>query len=108
MGMSVHYKIPEGLAFDTEGVVTPAKWYYAPKECGNMKIPFTRALDINLRETALSIDYNLLSIYSARRTSSSVPFTITRYHLQTSWSLSTLAGYQPMPKQALASIAANC
>jgi len=28
MGMSVH-KIPEGLVFfDTEGVVTPAKWYH--------------------------------------------------------------------------------
>jgi len=41
MGMSVHYKIPEGLVFfDTEGEVTPAKWYLSNrKECGQMKVP---------------------------------------------------------------------
>lgn len=41
MGMSVHYKIPEGTVFfDTEGEVTPAKWYLCNRrECGNMKIP---------------------------------------------------------------------
>jgi len=33
MGMSVHYKIPEGLVFfDTEGEVTPAKWYLSNRK----------------------------------------------------------------------------
>ena len=41
MGMSVHYKIADGLVFfDTEGEVTPAKWYlYNRRECGTVKIP---------------------------------------------------------------------
>lgn len=41
MAMSLHYKIPEGLVFfDTEGEVTPARWYLCNrKECGKMKIP---------------------------------------------------------------------
>ncbi len=39
--MAVHYKIPEGIVyFDTEGEVTPAKWYLCNrKDCGKMKIP---------------------------------------------------------------------
>jgi len=37
MGMSVHYKIPRRSFFDTEGEVTPAKWYLSNrKECGQM------------------------------------------------------------------------
>lgn len=41
MGMSVYYKIPEGLVFfDTEGEVTPAKWYLSNrKDCGQRKVP---------------------------------------------------------------------
>lgn len=41
MAMAVHYKIPEGsVYYDTEGKVTPAKWYLCNrKECGQMKIP---------------------------------------------------------------------
>jgi hypothetical protein len=39
--MSVYYQIPEGqVHFDTEGEVTPAKWYLCNrKECGKSKIP---------------------------------------------------------------------
>ena len=40
VAMSVQYKIPDGLVFfDTEGEVTPARWYLCNrKECGKMKI----------------------------------------------------------------------
>jgi hypothetical protein len=39
--MALYYKIPEGLVyFDTEGEVTPARWYLCNrKDCGHMKIP---------------------------------------------------------------------
>jgi len=79
------------------------------KECGNMKILFTRALDINLCETALSIDYN-----SAKYILGAMHFVIRAIyylqilHLQTSDRYQLWLGYQLMPKQALASIAANC
>jgi len=41
MGMSVHYKIPEGLVFfDTEAKLHLQKWYLSNrKECGQMKVP---------------------------------------------------------------------
>lgn len=41
VAIALYYTIPEGrVYFDTEGEVTPAKWYLCNrKECGKMKIP---------------------------------------------------------------------